>query len=58
MKLALPGALTSTFLQVIDVIVDSCFPPLTPLDYYLEPELFIIRHTFSDQSKLTMQIRQ
>lgn len=58
MKLALPGALTSTFLQVIDVIVDSCFPPLTPLDYYLEPELFIVRYTFSDQSKLTMQIRQ
>lgn len=58
MKPMSPSALESINIQAIDSIVQSVFPPLTPLDYYLEPELFEIRYLFSDQSNLVSQLRQ
>ena len=57
-KPLMPSAIENINVQSIDSIIQSLFPPLTPVDYYLEPELFKIRYLFSDQSDLVMQIRQ
>lgn len=58
LKPLLPSALQNINMQAIDSTIQGLFPPLTPLDYYLEPELFEIRFLFSDQSDLVFQIRQ
>ena len=57
-KPLLPSALQSINFQAIDGVIQGMFPPLTPLDYYLPPELFQIRFLFSDQSDLVSQVRQ
>lgn len=57
-KPMLPSALQSINFQTIDEIIQGMFPPLTPADYYLSPELFQIRFLFSDQSDLVSQVRQ
>lgn len=57
-KPLLPSALQSINFEAIDAVIQSLFPPLTPLDYYLDPPLFQIRYLFSDQSDLVFQIRQ
>lgn len=56
-KALIPSALESINIQAIDEIIQSMFPPLTPVDYYLEPELFEVRYLFSDQSDLVSQVR-
>ena len=53
-----PSALQDINIEAIDAVIQGLFPPLTPIDYYLEPELFEIRFLFSDQSDLVFQIRQ
>lgn len=53
-----PSSLQSINTQSIDEIVQKLFPPLTPADYYLEPELFQIRYLFSDQSDLVSSVIQ
>lgn len=53
-----PSALEDIDFSSIEDIIQAAFPPLTPLDYYLEPELFEVRYLFSDQSDLVAQIRQ
>lgn len=58
MKPLLPSALQDIDFSSIDAMIQSIFPPLTPADYYLEPELFKVRYLFSDQSDLVSQIRQ
>lgn len=58
LKPLLPSALQDINMEGIDQMIQSLFPPLTPLDYYLEPELFQIRYLFSDQSDLVFQIKQ
>ena len=57
-KPLLPSALQSINFQAIDGVIQGMFPPLTPMDYYLPPELFQIRFLFSDQSDLVSQVRQ
>lgn len=57
-KPLLPSALQSINFQAIDDVIQGMFPPLTPMDYYLPPELFQIRFLFSDQSDLVSQVRQ
>lgn len=57
-KPLLPSALQDIDFSSIDAMIQGIFPPLTPLDYYLEPELFKVRYLFSDQSDLVSQIRQ
>lgn len=57
-KPMLPSALQSINFQAIDGVIQGMFPPLTPMDYYLPPELFQIRFLFSDQSDLVSQVRQ
>lgn len=54
----LPSALESINMESIDAAIQSIFPPLTPADYYLEPELFQVRYIFSDQGDLVTQVRQ
>lgn len=44
--------------EPIDTIIQEAFPPLSPVDYYLEPELFKVRYLFSDQGTLVKQVRQ
>lgn len=58
LKPLLPSALQSINFQAIDGVIQGMFPPLTPMDYYLPPELFKIRFLFSDQSDLVSQVRQ
>ena len=58
LKALLPSALQDLNMEAIDATIQGLFPPLTPVDYYLEPELFEIRFLFSDQSDLVFQIRQ
>ena len=53
-----PSGLKCINFTLIEETIQACFPPLTPLDYYLEPDLFQIRFLFSDQSDLVSQIRQ
>lgn len=57
-KPLMPSALENIDAQKIDNMVQKMFPPLTPVDYYLEPALFQIRFLFSDQSDLVTQLRQ
>ena len=57
-KPIMPSALQDINIEAIDTAIQELFPPLTPIDYYLEPELFEIRFLFSDQSDLVFQIRQ
>lgn len=57
-KPLLPSAIESINFQAIDGVIQGMFPPLTPMDYYLPPELFQIRFLFSDQSDLVSQVRQ
>lgn len=57
-KPLMPSGLETIDFSSLDAIIQSCFPPLLPTDYYLEPELFEIRYLFSDQSDLVFQIRQ
>lgn len=57
-KAAMPSGMQNINFQAIDETVRKLFPPLTPLDYYLEPELFQVRYLFSDQSNIVLQIRQ
>lgn len=57
-KPLLPSALQSINFQAIDEVIQGMFPALTPMDYYLPPELFQIRFLFSDQSDLVSQVRQ
>lgn len=57
-KSLMPSALQDINFSGIDTMIQSMFPPLTPVDYYLEPELFQIRFLFSDQSDLVLQIKQ
>ena len=54
----MPSALSSIDFSALDAAIQAIFPPLTPVDYYLEPELFDVRYLFSDQSDLVAQIRQ
>ena len=58
LKPLLPSAIQDLNMESIDSVIQGLFPPLTPMDYYLEPELFQIRYLFSDQSDLVFQIRQ
>lgn len=58
LKPTCPSGLQNINIEAIDAIIQSMFPPITPLDYYLEPELFQVRYLFSDQSDLVTQIRQ
>lgn len=53
-----PSGMEDIDFSSIEDIIQSCFPPLTPVDFYLEPELFEVRYLFSDQSDLVSQIRQ
>ena len=48
----MPSAMENNNMQAIDKVIQGLFPPLTPIDYYLEPELFDVRYLFSDQSDL------
>lgn len=57
-KPLLPSALQNINMEAIDATIQGIFPPLTPVDYYLPPELFQIRYLFSDQSDLVSQVRQ
>lgn len=58
MKSTMPSAISSLDMNAIDSAIQELFPPLTSIDYYLDPELFKIRFLMSDQSNLVKQIRQ
>lgn len=53
-----PSAMATIDFSAMDTLLQSAFPPLTPIDYYLEPELFKVRYLFSDQGDVIFQIRQ
>lgn len=57
-KPLMPSAMQNINLSSIDSFINKLFPPLTPLDYYLEPPLFDVRYMFSDQSGLILSVRQ
>lgn len=57
-KPGLPSGLENINGKSIDAMIQKLFPPLTPLDFYLEPALFDVRYLFSDQSDLVVQIKQ
>lgn len=52
------NALENINIEAIESTLQSLFPPLTPVDYYLPHDLFKVRWLFSDKSDLIKQIRQ
>ena len=57
-KAIMPSALMNMNFSAIDAVIQGAFPPLTPLDYYLEPALFKVRFELSDQGHVVEMVRQ
>lgn len=57
-KPLMPSAIQNIDMESIEKFIRTNFPPLAPIDYYLDPELFNVRYLFSDQSNIALQIRQ
>jgi len=57
-KPLMPSALENIDISSIDTMLNKIMIPLTPVDYFLEPQLFQARYALSDQGKIVLNLRQ